>query len=199
MAIRLSEPPDTAGEVADSALRSFVTSGRYRLRTLEGKSPETIARAQPHPVYTLGLQDIASGRGLPAATLTSWRFLLQESGNTVAAIELAVDKQSGAMSFAGVNTGPFVDSTAAALGPDLAQLTPDPGDWAVRLLRIPALYLWAVWLADTAANKNLLSPLEPAPDGIQAGRAYSWDELNQILLPLARSRLAADNTEPGRP
>ena len=198
MTIRLSEPPSAAGDAADSALRSFVTSGRYRLRTLEGKSPDAVAPAQPHPVYNLGLQDIADGRGLQAAALTSWRFLLQQGGNTVAAMELAVDKQSGAMSFAGVNAGPFVDSTAAALGPDLGQLTAEPGDWAVRLLRIPALYLYAVWLADTAAGKDLLIPLAPAPDGIQAGRPYSWDELSEVLLPLARSRLAAGNTEPGR-
>jgi len=116
----------------------------------------------------------------------------------VAAIELAVDRHSGAMSFAGVNTGPFVDSTAAALGPDLAQLTLEPGDWAVRLLRIPALYLCVVWLADTVAGKNLLTRLAPAPEGIQAGRLYSWDELSDVLLPVARSKLAADNTEPGR-
>lgn len=198
MTIRLSEPPPAAPDVADSALRSFVTSGGYRLRTLEGKSPDAIAPAQPHPVYTLGLQDIVDGRGLQAATLTSWRFLLQQGGNTVAALELAVDKQSGAMSFAGVNAGPFVDSTAAALGPHFDQLTPEPGDWAVRLLRIPALYMYAVWLADTTAGKDLLIPLAPAPDGIQAGRPYSWDELSEVLLPVARSKLSAGNPSPGR-
>ena len=39
--------------------------------------------------------------------------------------------------------------------------------------------------------------LAPAPDGIQAGRSHSWDELSQVLLPVARSRLTADNTELG--
>lgn len=197
MAVRLTGPPDSAGELVDSALRSFVTEGHYRLRTLRDRNPGEITRAQAHPVYTLGLEDIVNGRGLDAARLTAWRFLLQERGNTVAAIELAVDLDSGGMSFASVTTGPFVEATSAALGHDLSGLEPEPGDWTVRLLRIPALYLWALWLVEPTAGKDVLSPFSPAPDGIQAGRGYTWPELRQLLLPAARSRLAAGEAGPG--
>jgi hypothetical protein len=188
--VRLPEPPEPAGEVIDSALSSLTDAGEYRLRTLRGKRADAITRAQPHPVYVLGLEDIVGGRGLDAARQTGWRYLLREQDSAVAAAEVAIDRRSGALTFAGINAGPFVSSTAEALGPGISRLDTEPGDWVIRFLRIPALYLCALWLHEETANQERIYPLAPAPDYVQAGRPYSWDELSEAILPDARRRLA---------
>jgi hypothetical protein len=195
--VRLPEVPESAGEVVDSALRSFTEAGEYRLRTLSGKRADAITRVQPHPAYTLGLRDIVGGRGLDAARQTSWRFLLEEQGNAVAAAEVAIDTRSSALSFAGINAGPQVFSTAEALGPGIEKLDTEPGDWVVRFLRIPALYLCALWLHEETANQERIYPLAPAPDYVQTGVPYSWGELSEAILPDARRRLAEENPTPG--
>jgi hypothetical protein len=195
--VRLPEVPESAGQVVDSALSSFTEAGEYRLRTLSGKRADAITRVQPHPAYTLGLRDIVGGAGLDAARQTSWRFLLEEQGHAVAAAEVAIDTRSSVLSFAGINAGPQVFSTAEALGPGIDKLDTEPGDWMVRFLRIPALYLCALWLREETANQDRIYVLAPAPDYVQTGLPYSWGELSAAILPDARRRLAEEDPTRG--
>jgi hypothetical protein len=135
----------------------------------------------------LTLQELADGRGTDAAEHVAWRFLLQDGQRTVAAVEVPVGGGEPA-----VNEGPFVRATASALS-KLEQL-PDVerGDYELRLLRVVALYLVAVWLHGDGSN-DLIVPIGEAPAGLEADRPYRADELLGELAEPARAQLAFDS------
>jgi hypothetical protein len=162
----------------------------YRSRAIGAADPETLDVAAPHDVYTLGLDALASGAGLEAAEPVGQRVLLMRAEEAVATAELA-DPSAGE----GLSTteGPFTESTAATIAaveswPQVAE-----GDYELRLLRVPAVYLMALWLKDRSGGDDLLVPLDPAPAGLEAGRGYGVSELLGELRELAASRAAGDD------
>jgi hypothetical protein len=147
---------------------------------------------QPHPIYNLEVRDIIERRSLVAAVFKGWRFLLFEGETAIAAAEVAIDQKSGASHTAGINAGPYVFSTAAALRALPVQLESDSRVWAVRVLRIPALFFWAMWFHDASSDDDQLMPLGPAPENLDEARLYSWGELSEVLIGPARQRLTDD-------
>ena len=87
--------------------------------------------------------------------------------------------------------GPFVDGTVAALKELETDQTFQTGNWEGRMLRIPALYLQAVWAHDQADAKDLIQVTQPVPPFLTAGRWYTWDELKAAALTEASSKLEA--------
>jgi hypothetical protein len=69
------------------------------------------------------------------------------------------------------------------------------GEYDLRVLRLPALYLMALWLKDRDGHADLLVPLDPPPTGIEAGRGYAADELLGELRERARSLLDSQDEE----
>jgi hypothetical protein len=53
----------------------------------------------------------------------------------------------------------------------------------------------ALWLKDDAGKDDLIVPLDPAPVGIEPGRAYDVDELLGELRERARWRLDESDDE----
>jgi hypothetical protein len=192
MTIRLSDVPQSAVELLRSSLEGAAIDGSYRLPTLKGKRTEDVTISQPHPVYNLGVQDIAEGRGITAAVFGGWRFLLTEKGRAIGAAEVMGTEPIGTFRIAGVNVGPYVASTAAALQALPDQFKAESREWTLRMLRIPALFIWAVWFHEVSGTGDQFFPLGPAPEYLEEGRIYSWDELSEILRPPARSRLEDD-------
>jgi hypothetical protein len=191
MPVRLVEPPRAASELLRSTLDAFVVDGQYRLRTLDGKHKDAITLAQAHPVYNVDLKDILERRGLGSAVLTGWRFLLLENHIAIAAAEIAVDGKSGTFRFSSVTTGSQVSATSAAFAAGLRDPQLQTQEWSVRLLRVPSLYLLALWLHDTSGKEDRLEAIGTAPDVIEKGRRYSWSELAEKLIPAAQQQTAA--------
>jgi hypothetical protein len=190
MSVRLPESPPSASELVLSALRHFSVGGRCTLRTLRGKRLDAIKLVHAHPVYTFGLQDVTQGRELREAACTGWRFLLMEGDATsVAAAELAIDRQSSALRFVGVNAGPYVASTVTALQTRLCEPELKSRDWLVRLLRIPSVYVMALWLHDASSGEDRLWALGPVPKNLEENRMYSWPHFSDALNKVAQVRL----------
>jgi hypothetical protein len=59
----------------------------------------------PHAVYDLRANDVAAGKGLAAATLTSYRYLVGPSAAPVAAAEVLADAKGAAATVTGLNYG----------------------------------------------------------------------------------------------
>ena len=55
------------------------------------------------------------------------------------------------------------------------------GNYEVRMLRVPALYVVALWLKDLDGDDDLIVPLVPAPAFLEAGRAYREAEFLDTL------------------
>jgi hypothetical protein len=151
---------------------------------------------QPHAVYDLRADAIAHGEGLASAKASGFRYLIGTGGTTVAAAEVLADANGNATVLANVNHGPYVEATARALAQVATLSAVGAGSYEVRLLRFSAIGLMALWLKPDAGGADIIYPLAPAPDGLQAERAYSVDEFLQAIVPLAQKRVGASGKLP---
>jgi hypothetical protein len=140
-----------------------------------GDAREDAIHVAPHQVFTAMLTDVREGRVLANAQETAWRDV---AGGTAA----EVSSRNGEFVITSINEGPFVAATADALG-IAKQLD---GDYELRVLTIPAVYVVALWLY--AASGSVLIPLAPAPSGLTANQPYDETSFTAALHPLAEKR-----------
>jgi hypothetical protein len=151
---------------------------------------------QPHAVYDLRADAIAHGDGLASAKASGFRYLIGTGGGNVAAAEVLADASGNATVLANINYGPYVEATTRSLAQVATLSAVGAGSYEVRLLRFSAIGLMALWLKPDAGGADIIYPLAPAPDGLQAERAYSVDEFLQAIVPLAQKRVGASGKLP---
>ncbi len=185
----LSEP---ALRAIQDGVDRLASRPEYADRALGGADPASLEAAVPHDVYTLGLEAVAAGEALDAAEPVGRRVLVMEGDRAIASAELADPDGGGGFS---ATEGPYTEATADAVAEVETWPVVAGGEYELRVLRLPALYLMALWLKDRDGDDDLVVPLDPAPPGIEAGRGYSADELLGALRERARSELdSADDT-----
>jgi len=173
------ESPDETRQAVDRALAELARLPGSLLYALTQDESRDLELTVPHRVFSLGLSDLATAPGLEAARATGWRYLLRQGNRVVASVE-TVTSDPDKHEFSQFNTGPFVASTAAAL--EIADALPATTEhsFELRLLHVPALHTMALWLHDDDTH-DLLIPLDPAPAGIEPGRAYPAEEVLRVL------------------
>jgi hypothetical protein len=196
MALKLATPPAEALPAVASAL------DRLQARTMDSLGgggaaigPRALAIAErntmnssvPHPVYQLTLEDLVEDRGLEAARRVGWRYLLEDGSKQVLGFA-ETDDSGGGVQLRALNTGRFGQATRDAVesAEHLGFVSAD--DFEVRVLRVPALSLSALWLASETAEDALV-PLGPTPAEISTGVPARATDLIEKLRPLARKRL----------
>jgi hypothetical protein len=191
MTLRTAEPSREAIETVRAHLSDLAARPQFQHRLLGGAEPTQVALAAPHDVYAIGLDRLAEGAWLDAADVVGQRFLVLDDEQAVASAELAAG--GGFES----NEGPFVGATAEAIR--AAEASPDlvDGNYELRLLRIPGVYLMALWLRDEdgEGDGDVVVPLAPAPLPLEAGRHYAPAQLQPILRELAQERLAISDVD----
>jgi hypothetical protein len=196
MPLRDATPPPDAAPLVSAGLADIEGARRPQVQGVAAAAAEP-APAQvlsdPHPVHTLGLDDLTAGRGLADAPLVAWRYMVSAGGKPAAAAEVTVDRAGRPVAFDHVNRGPFVAATARARKAAAKLPSVRDANVEVRVLRIPALYVMALWLKHLDGGEDTVIPLDPAPDFLEAKRAYTEDEFLQALAAPARARLAFDN------
>lgn len=171
----ITAPPQAALDAARAAVTRLAgTSGIPR----DG----VFYLAAPHQVVPLTPEDVR--RGLCWETKGSiWRFLVMDDSRAHSAVE--VRERAGAADeyqFVSLNSGPFVESTVEAIhraeagGHDLGE---------IRLIRLPALYVEALWLH---GDENRFVPLSPAPSDLDPYRIYPEREFTALLGHIAARR-----------
>jgi hypothetical protein len=143
--------------------------------------------ALPHPVYDLRLADILAGRGLEAAEETGARHLVMAGQGVVAAAEVASTPPAGSDPVT-VNTGPFAEATAAAVRMLERLDSVQKGSFEVRLLRVTALHLVALWLHADDDAEDMLLALPPAPADVRVDAPYAPAGLLAVLRTRAAGR-----------
>ncbi|HXH39920.1 MAG TPA: hypothetical protein VNN08_14920 [Thermoanaerobaculia bacterium] len=191
MPIHLPAAPDDASQAARAQLSSILSAphaeGEGQLQAMSlAATAGTLTLSQPHRVYLATAADVVAGAILSSAKEDSWRYLvINNSDEAVAAVEV-IARGGGPMELAHINEGPFVAGTVDAIANAEEQVRNAPRDFEVRLLRIPSLYLIALWLH--ASDTDGLIPIAPAPAGLVAGVAITEAELAATLRPLAEQR-----------
>jgi len=167
-------PVSPPADIVDLAVRHVQTLALAPGPHLLSDAPhEELELAAPHRVYVLPF-DAVRDKQLSRAVFAGWRFLIVAGDNVIASAEVLDDAEHSVV----VNAGPFAAATAAAIGrlENLPEV--QAGDVELRILKINALYLVAVWLV---GDEQMIIPLEPAPPFVQAGRAYNEHSFFEAL------------------
>jgi hypothetical protein len=187
MPLHLPDPPHGVPDQVMSKLHAFADGAHFSTRGLSAARKDQLALSTPHQVFTMGLDDITSGGGLDRARPAGWRFLIHEGGRLIASAETTL-LPDGTHEVSQTNEGPFNSATDNAV--KAVQNLPElkPVDFELRLLRVPALYVVALWLH--APSTDLMVPLAPSPIG-KDGKPVTPAEFFADL-----SELAARQTAP---
>jgi hypothetical protein len=197
MAISYAAPPDGAERLAGAGLDEVTRTARLKTAggaSLTTSAPDQVTLSAPHELHNIGLDALVARRPLADSPTIGWRYLVQTQAGTVASSEVAADAGGQPTVFAQLNEGPFVESTARSLREVVGIPQVEAGNFEVRMLRIPAIYVMALWLKDLDGGADLVVPLDPAPDFLEAGRAYTEEEFLGVLESPARQRLEFDDS-----
>ena len=187
MPLHIEPPPKGAERVVDATMAELVHHGGVALARFAKPTAAT-----PLPVYHLGADALAEGRGLAAATHAGWITTVRNGPEIMGSLELAPRKRakSGAppVQFASFAQGALHRGIANAV--ELAGKQAGRRKIRARLLRAPAVYLLALWLND--GDSDTLVPIAPAPAPLKAGEPVPAAEALAALAPAARRALAGD-------
>jgi len=166
MPLHLPDPPTGVPDKVRSKLRAFADGSDFSTKALRGARKDQLDVSTPHQVFTLGLDDIAAGGGLDRARPVGWRYLVEEGGQLIASAETRA-APDGTEEVSQFSEGPLVAETDKAVKAirKLPQLA--AAGFELRLLRVPTLYVMALWLHAPATD--LLVPLAPSSIG-KAGK-----------------------------
>jgi hypothetical protein len=144
----------------------------------------------PYPVYELSLDDLVAGRGLEAARLVAWRYLLVTNQKAQQAAEI-FPAAGGGSRFGALTTG-FVAAEEQAV--TLADQLPEvqQGTYEIRSLRVPALYVVAIWLKDQQGDEDRFLVLPPAFPPLQTFHPYPAADLVSLLQRAAAQKAALE-------
>lgn len=192
MALRTPSFSEPALRAIQESVGGLLDHPAYSERLLETGPEAVLSVAAPHDVYTLTATELMEGASLDAAKPIGRRGILMDGDRVVASVELEDPEGDH-----GVTTtkGPFTDSTTRAIESVETWREVTEGDYELRLLRIPSLYLMALWLKDEIGASDVLIPLDPAPFDLSVGSRYTEPELLDILR--SRAALTAPGEEVG--
>jgi len=160
MPLNVPGPPSGLPDQVMSRLHAFADGAHFSTPALGAARKEDLTLSTPHQIFSLGLDDITSGGGLDRARPGGWRFLIEEGGRPIASADTSL-LPDGTHEVTQTTEGPFVAATDEAVKAvrNLPELAAD--HFELRLLRVPALYVWALWLHSPATD--LLVPIAPSP------------------------------------
>jgi len=169
--------------------------------------PEEVSHSEPHPVYIATLDDLAKGKLLADARQTGWRYLLVHGDAAVGEAELSTESRGSKAAksaktkepqFLGLTHGPFTGATIDALhaAESLPQIA--KADYELRLLKVPAVYLVALWLH--GGNDDILIPMDQPPAGLKKNKPYTEAGIIRALrATVVRTKEFQDSYEAYRP
>ena len=189
MPLRVPPPPPEGLEVISATLSGLLSTPRLAARVLSeaanARTAPNLAVAVPHQVYFVGFDDVVEGRVLSASQPTGWRYLLLDGNTARAAVEIIANDDGAVEGFSHVDEGPFVKSMVEGLTFAEEFEASRGGDYELRMVSIPSLYLIALWLHGA---DDVLVPLAPTPGGLDTQHAYTEEEILSSLSDLIERR-----------
>lgn len=158
---------------------------------------ETVKAAAPswdkyprHEFFNCTLNDCAEGNAISKAYHTGWSIVVDHEDNGAVSVEIGINRD-GKPAFDGINTG-YAAATKAVLR-RAAENTPEQQDLLVRMLRLPQIYIRALWLRDEKDNQNdIIFPLAQAPAELPTDQKMTVDGFENAIAILAKRRLSAE-------
>lgn len=196
MGVTLDTPPAESLAALSSALKDMMPTDAAALESMVGGNQAM--SELPHEIQNVGLDALASGGGIKEAETVGWRYL--PSALPEAAVEVLSDAAGGNHTFSEINRGPYVEATRETLASARSHPQIEKGEYRVTLLRIPALYVMALWFHATDDGDDLVFVIPPMPQELSTGKAgYSIEEFNAVLQEMAEARAKFDDRPEATP
>ena len=193
MPVTLAQPPQAVETLTRDKVSALAERNELRVAPLVGAKAATLKLSSGHAVHNVGLRDLVAGTPLDKLGVTSWRFIVDGGHAESTAAETIGGAGTQAPEFSSVNAGPFVAGTVDAFASVAKDPTFAAGAWESRVLRIPALYILAVWTHATDGGQDRIKPISPVPAYLDGSKSYTWDEFLAAVRPEAEKKLAADD------
>jgi hypothetical protein len=193
MPITFTQPPPQVAEVTRSKLQDMAQQKQFRIAPLAAAQPSQIEVTSGHAVYNIGLDDLIGDKPLSSLPLTTWRFIVRSGTAEASAAETLTDTH-GTATFASVNSGPFVSGTVAALQALAADPAFAKGDWEARMIRVPALFIMAIWAHEKKSGDDIIRVTAPAPAYLDTAKSYTWQQFKAAVQEPAKQKLAFDDS-----
>ena len=197
MPLRLRTPPARGMELLREGLESLLSTpasaGHLERAAIDAERASALEIVAPHVIYFVDFYSLAEGRIFAAARPVSWRYLLIDGNDVQSAVDLTIDDAGEIGWFSHVDSGPFVQSTVRGVEFAESFEAESGGEFELRAVSIPSVYLVALWLHGA---DDLLVPLAPAPGGLETERAYTEDEIVSALAELIQQRGSAEDPFP---
>ncbi len=190
MSIIVQDPPEGSLEIIKSALDTFRTQSNFAAElTAESSAAGNLNLAAPHPIYFVGLKDLAKGKLLSTAKLKGWKYLLLNENEPYATAQLNSNRKK--LVFSHINQGILVERTVRALAfaENLEEV--NENDYELRLIDVPGLYVAALWLH---GENDLIIPLLLGSFPIDKFIVYTEGEFIDLLQDKSSARLQFDET-----
>ncbi|MCW4049620.1 MAG: hypothetical protein NWE89_07770 [Candidatus Bathyarchaeota archaeon] len=188
MPLKYKKEPSKVKEIVTNQLGKMASKKAFRTPVLAkiqltGGVPQTTPD-QAVPVYHLGLDDLKQNGDISSAEQRSWRYLVKHDDEVVATAD-AVIGGDGEPVFSHVNEGPLVTGIISALNvaDSIGEL--EDGDYEVRLLMVPALYVAALWFVDSTGGQDYAMPIEPTSGPLNVNELITIQQLMEKLQDLA--------------
>ena len=150
---------------------------------------------QPHPIYVVGLADMAGDEGLSKASILGWRYLAQSDQARNYSFVVHQDASDASHRFAEMNRGLFVEGTLNIISDSQLQAKLDQGTYDLSVLMIHALGLFALWLRLKNSSPDLITIVPPGPTYLEAWpKLYSLEDFQNAVKPEAIRKLAVART-----
>jgi hypothetical protein len=194
MSIVFSQPPLDLLEAVKAEMNLHLVNEQLTISAMRGLDAQSVTLDSAHKVFNLGLDDILANKTLTDLKPNAWRFLVRSASTPVAAAESTLKGSTGTSQLTSVNSGAFVAGTVEAFSAANNETSLAARDYEPRLLRIPALYVFALWLHTKEGVGDTIRVIAPAPNYLKVGRPYTPNEFLSLLREPARQRLAIDDT-----
>ncbi len=194
MPIKCQQPPAKSLEALQAAARKVPKTYQHVAEMIR----QVVAhpdQSWPHPVYVVGLREMASADGLRRAEQTAWRYLARSGSDRNYAIEVQHDEDGNHHQLSEVDKGPYIDGLYKVLRDQKLARKLSAGSFRPAVLRINAMRIFALWLQAHDHAQDLLIPIPPVPPVLSPWQTYSAREFQDLLRDEAREQLATDSSD----
>jgi hypothetical protein len=177
MGITKATPPDEAKAIVTEAINNSTILDVTR--TFMKSSTDRIELTSPLPIYTLGMDELTS-KSLNNAQIKGWQYVAFQDDEPVGGAELDINEDSE-LRFSNLNSSPYnIESVRMIMEAEQSDIVIEK-DFEARLLKIPDLYVIAVWLHNE--EEDILIPLLPTNENLESNKMYSPETLFEDLGP----------------
>ncbi len=140
----------------------------------------------PHKVYTANATDLAAGKGLSKMVQTGWRYVFEDANGTSHVAEIGIDETLDEHAFHHVNVGSHVNNFVKNYKSLQEHSFVNEKDYEINILRIPSIYVMAIWLKGQGHDHEFFVPIAPVNSKFEADKTYEYDAFVKLLQEAAR-------------